>query len=155
MLGDHLYASRGSVNCAAQLIASYEKTEELTVGLFEIATEDAPKYGVVKGTPAAGDGRQILLEAVTEKPPAEYARAHLGVGGRQYGVFMYVLTTEVYTNLKQQYENGKTDFGELQLTPALDAVIRTRGAKGLLIEGERFDVGLPAEYRATVARFGR
>jgi UTP-glucose-1-phosphate uridylyltransferase/mevalonate kinase len=155
LLGDHLYRSGGSVNCAAQLISAFEKTERLTIGLFEILPQDAPKYGMVKGTADADDPRRIALDTIVEKPSVDYAQANLGIGGKQSAVFMYVLTPEVYQALEQQYQDGKTEFGEFQLTPALDAVIKKEGACGYLIDGERFDVGLPAEYRSTVAKYGR
>jgi UTP-glucose-1-phosphate uridylyltransferase len=47
------------------------------------------------------------------------------------------------------------ELGEFQLTPALDEVIKTNGAYGVEIDGERFDIGLPEKYRETVARYGK
>lgn len=154
LLGDHIYRSRGSENCAAQLISAYEKTGALTIGLFEISPEDVVKYGVVKGDFVGDDEQIIKLQTLVEKPSAPYAKANLGVKGNQYAVFMYVLTPEVYNMLDRQYTNGKTEQDELQLTPALDAVAQESGAYGIMINGERFDIGLPNEYRDTVARFG-
>ena len=155
MLGDHLFRSGGGVNCASQLIAAYEKTEKLTIGLFEIAPEDAPKYGVVKGSFVEGGNRLAKLESLTEKPSAEFAAKHLGLSGDQYAVFMYVLTPEVFKALGDEFKDGKTEFGEYQLTPSLDSVAGSHGAYGLVINGERFDVGIPGKYRETVANFGR
>jgi UTP-glucose-1-phosphate uridylyltransferase len=156
MLGDHLYQSHSSINCVAQLIEAYEKTEKLTLGLFEISAEDAPKYGVVKGMLADSDDVKLVkLDAIIEKPSIKNAQSHLGIDGNQYAVFMYVLTTEVYKALAQQFRDGKTEFGEFQLTPALDWVMNKQGAYGFLIDGKRYDVGLPEEYRSTVAKFGR
>ena len=51
-------------------------------------------------------------------------------------------------------QNG-TEPGEFQLTPALDEVIKSKGAYGIVIDGQRFDTGLPEKYRSTVANYGK
>jgi len=155
LLGDHIYQSRDAENCASQLINAYEKTDALTIGVFEVSPEDVTNYGVVKGDFVCGEDRLVKLQSLVEKPSVSYASANLGVDGKQYAVFMYILTPEVYTSLERQFENGDTEFGEFQLTPALNAVAQGSGAYGVLINGERFDIGLPSEYRETVARFGK
>jgi UTP-glucose-1-phosphate uridylyltransferase len=47
------------------------------------------------------------------------------------------------------------EVGEFQLTPALDEVIKSIGAYGIVIDGQRYDTGLPEKYRETVANYGR
>jgi len=153
VLGDHIYHSKTGQNCAAQLIEAFEKTEQLTIGMFEIPSEDTPKYGVVSGDFVGADKRLARLNSIIEKPQISYAKSNLGIDGRQCAVFMYVLTPAVYETLGKQYKDGKTEFGEFQLTPALDAVADKSGAYGMLIDGERFDVGLPDKYRETVSRY--
>jgi UTP-glucose-1-phosphate uridylyltransferase len=95
------------------------------------------------------------LHTVVEKPAIAFAQAHLGINNKQYAVFMYALTPAVYKILEQQFNNGKIERGELQLTPALDEMVKASGAYGLLVDGRRFDVGLPEEYRKTVAGFAK
>jgi len=153
LLGDHLYRSNRSTNCAAQLSDAYEKTGKMIIGMFEIPLEDAPKYGVVKGTFV--DERLAKLETLKEKPSVQFASEHLGIDGKQYGVYMYILTPRLYKALSQLYKEGMTQFGEFQLTPALEAVVQSEGGYGLVIDGERFDIGLPEKYKETVAKFGR
>jgi len=155
LLGDHLYKSNSGINCVSQLIDAYENTEKLTIGLFEIAPDDVSKYGVIKGKFLSEEESLVKLEMLVEKPSVEYAKLQLGIDGKQYGVFMYVLTQDVFARLGQQFKDGKTEFGEFQLTPALDAVAKNNSAFGVLIDGERFDIGLPNEYRTTVANFGK
>ena len=153
VLGDHIYLSKCNRNCATQLSDAFEKTEMMTVGLFEVPIEDASKYGLVRGS--LTDDYLIELETLVEKPTANYASERLGVNGKQYAVFMYVLTPNVYTKLRQQFNDGYMQFGEFQLTPALDEIAQTVGAYGVKIDGERFDIGLPDKYKATVAAFGK
>jgi UTP-glucose-1-phosphate uridylyltransferase/mevalonate kinase len=152
MLGDHLYHSNSNLNCAEQLINAYEKTEKLTIGIFEVKPEEAPKYGIVKGELA--ESNLAKLSRLSEKPSTEYATKNLGINGKQYAVFMYVLTPQVYTELNRQFAEVKTEFGEFQLTPALEATAQNTGAYGAIIDGHRYDIGLPHKYRETVATFG-
>ena len=137
------------------MINAYEKTEGLTIGLFEILPEDAPSYGVVKGEFLQGMSSLVKLDAIVEKPTSQYATQHLGVDGKQYAVFMYALTYDLYETLERQYEKRKVEYGEFQLTPSLDDVTRSNGGYGLLIDGKRYDIGMPSMYRGTVANFGR
>jgi len=153
VLGDHLFRSRNEINCAGQMINEFEKTRHLTIGLFEIDSSDSSKYGVVQGEFI--DKRLAQLNKLVEKPEVEYANSHMGICGKQYAMFMYVLTPGVYTSLQSQFKDGKTEYGEFQLTPSLDEVARKQGAYGFVIDGERFDIGMPNFYRDTVARFGR
>jgi len=155
MLGDHLYSSTGNLNCAAQMIAAYEKTEKLTIGVFEIQLEDVPKYGVVQGHFVPSDGSLVNLSSLIEKPTVEYAESRLGVDGKQYAIFMYIINSDVYASLKRELQEGKTEFGEFQLTPSLNSVAKNNGAYGVLINGKRFDIGSPSKYRQTVSEFGR
>ena len=41
----------------------------------------------------------------------------------------------------------------MQLTPALEALRKSEGVKGLLVNGRHFDTGIPAIYAETVATF--
>lgn len=153
MLGDHIYHSGENLNCTGQMLAAYEKMERPIIGLFEIEPKDAPKYGLVKGELC--EKPFAKLTELTEKPSEDYAKANLGINGKQYAIFMYVLTPEIYGALSKQFSDGKTELGEFQLTPALDAVAKKSGVYGAIIDGERFDLGAPEEYRKTVTKFGR
>ena len=59
------------------------------------------------------------------------------------------------TRIIIEIRDGITEFGEFQLTPSLDEVIKTTGAYGVVIDGERFDIGLPEKYRSTVTNYGK
>jgi len=154
ILGDHLYSSKSNRSCFSQMIDAYEKTEKLTIGLFEIQPEEVSIYGVAQGDYTDDDKKYVKLDALIEKPTMEYAITKLGIEDKQLAVFLYVLTPEVYNSLNQIQEDGKVEFGEFQLTPALDEVIKTNGAYGVVIDGRRYDIGLPEKYRLTVASYG-
>jgi UTP-glucose-1-phosphate uridylyltransferase/mevalonate kinase len=155
VLGDHLYSSKSNRSCFNQMIDAYEKTRKMTIGLFEIPEDDVVKYGIAKGNYLDDEKKLIELDALIEKPTVEYAKSDLGVDGKQLAVFLYVLTPDVYKSLNHMFRDGRVELGEFQLTPALDDVIKTKGACGVVVDGERFDIGLPEKYRSTVANYGR
>ena len=155
ILGDHLYSSKSNRSCFGQMIDAYEKTEKLTIGLFEIQPEEVTIYGVAQGDYTDNDKVLVKLDALVEKPTMEYAITKLGIEDKQLAVFLYILTPEVYSSLNQMQEDGKAEIGEFQLTPALDEVIKTNGAYGVVIDGQRYDIGIPEKYRSTVATYGK
>jgi len=155
VLGDHLYSSKSNRSCFSQMIDAYERTEGLTIGLFEIPPEEVTIYGVAQGDYTDENKDLVRLDAVVEKPTIEYAITRLGIEERQLAVFLYVLTPDVYNSLYQMQQDRKMEFGEFQLTPSLDEVIKTTGAYGVVIDGERFDIGLPEKYRSTVTNYGK
>jgi UTP-glucose-1-phosphate uridylyltransferase/mevalonate kinase len=154
VLGDHLYSSKSNRSCFNQMMDAYEKTKKMTIGLFEVPDEDVVKYGIAKGVYIDDDKKVVALDTLIEKPSVEYAKSSLGVEGKQLAVFLYVLTPEVYNSLNQMQQDG-VETGEFQLTPALDEVIKSKGAYGVVIDGKRYDTGLPEKYRETVANYGK
>jgi UTP-glucose-1-phosphate uridylyltransferase len=119
-----------------------------------VPDEDVIKYGIAKGNFSDDGKKMVVLDALVEKPTVEYAKTSLGVEGKQLAVFLYVLTPDVYSSLNQMQQDG-VEIGEFQLTPALDEVIKSKGAYGVVIDGQRYDTGLPEKYRETVANYGK
>jgi UTP-glucose-1-phosphate uridylyltransferase len=148
LLGDHLFESDAEKSCLSQIIQAYERHGELTVGLFEIPFECVNNYGIAKIKDDA-----LALDFLVEKPSRKFAKSELSHKGKYYGVFLYVITPQVYAALRQGLEEWDGE-GELQFTAALDSVARKYGAYGAILDGVRYDVGLPSEYRRTVAHLG-
>jgi UTP-glucose-1-phosphate uridylyltransferase len=48
-LGDHIYHTENSMNCAAQVIDAYEKSGLLTVGVDNVTLDKVQHYGIVAG----------------------------------------------------------------------------------------------------------
>jgi len=138
-LGDHIFVSNTDESVFTQLINVYEESEQLTIGVFPLTAEEAPSYGIVE----FGEGEK--LTRIVEKPMEPPSL---------FGVFMYVITPQVYSELKSEFESREI-VGELQLTPALDRVTRKIGAVGAKIDGKRYDIGLPEQYRRTIAEYGK
>jgi UTP-glucose-1-phosphate uridylyltransferase/mevalonate kinase len=147
-LGDHLFTSNTEESAFTQLIAAYEKSKQLTIGLFELPLAATPHYGVAKFA------AETALSVLVEKPTVEYAKQNLQSNGKYYGMFMYVITPHVYAELRYEFDGNNT-VENLQLTSALNRVTRKFGAIGAIISGRRYDIGLPEQYRITVADYGR
>jgi len=149
MLGDHLFKSKADKSCVTQLIDAYEKSESLTIGIFEVSLSDVTSYGIVKI-----ENSDFQLATIIEKPSQSVAQSELIHEGKYYGVFMYVLTPQVFSSLAQSFAEYVDNEGELQLTPALDSVAKKFGAVGVAVDGIRYDIGMPDQYRRTVTEYG-
>lgn len=49
--------------------------------------------------------------------------------------------------------NNVRERGEFQLTSCLDRLRREQGFSGYVVDGRRFDIGLPDAYRRTLIDF--
>jgi UTP--glucose-1-phosphate uridylyltransferase len=52
--------------------------------------------------------------------------------------------------LEENIQHNVRERGEFQLTSALDRLRREEGFYGLILEGRRYDIGLPDCYLATL-----
>lgn len=154
MLGDHLYRSTGDRSCARQLLDLYEKAGQSIVGLKTTPGTEVKNFGCVAGTWQEPQ-RVLALTEFAEKPDLEYARKYLRVEGLEEDVFFtifgqYVLEPAIFEYLEENIRNNVRERGEFQLTSCLDRLRQESGFLGYVIQGRRFDVGLPEAYRQTM-----
>lgn len=100
------------------------------------------------------------MSEFAEKPTVEYARENLRVPGLPGGEYLtvfgqYIIKPKIFEFLEENIRNNVRDRGEFQLTPALDRLRREDGFLGLMIDGQRYDIGLPEYYLDTLAKFSR
>ncbi|MFM8320174.1 MAG: sugar phosphate nucleotidyltransferase, partial [Chloroflexota bacterium] len=158
MLGDHLYRSTGEVSCARQLIDAYQAHGSNIVGLRRTSAELIANFGTVGGVWVEKDCLLNVTE-FAEKPTLEYARGSLRVPGlgedEYYTVFgQYILGPKLFEYLEEHIRNNVRERGEFQLTSALDRLRQEDGFYGLVMNGRRFDIGLPEYYLQTLTTFG-
>jgi len=67
----------------------------------------------------------------------------------------YVIKPQLFDYLEENIRNNVRERGEFQLTSALDRLRQEDGFQGLVVEGRRFDIGLPEHYLDTLATFSR
>ena len=161
MLGDHIYRATGEVSCARQLIEEYQQHGQSILGLRHTAEADIAAFGTVGGLWLDGDrGRLLNVTEFAEKPTVDYARLNLRVPGLPDDQYLtvfgqYIIKPQIFEILEEHIVNNVRERGEIQLTSALDRLRREDGFLGLVMDGRRYDIGLPHHYLETLAAFSR
>jgi UTP-glucose-1-phosphate uridylyltransferase/mevalonate kinase len=157
MLGDHIYRSDGPRSCAAQLLEAFQKHGTSLLGLRRTAEDSLANFGTVSGV-WLEENRLLNVSEFAEKPTIDYARTNLRVPGLPRGEHLtvfgqYVIKPEIFEILAENIANSVRERGEFQLTSALDRLRRIDGFLGLVMDGTRFDIGLPDSYLETLRDF--
>ena len=128
LLGDTIMeASKPPVK---QLLEVFERYQEPIVLIEKVQRERVSRYGVIGGKEI--EPGLYLIEDFVEKPDIDEAPSNLAIASR------YVLTPEIFEYL------GRTEpdkAGEIQLTDAMQMMVRQRKMYGLVLEGRRCDIG--------------
>jgi UTP-glucose-1-phosphate uridylyltransferase/mevalonate kinase len=157
MLGDHIYRSNNTVSCAQQMLDAFHRYGTSVVGLKRTPEDQIASFGVVTG---AWLEENVLLGITefAEKPNLDYARTNLRVPcvpeDEYLTVFgQYVIKPELFDLLDTNIKNNVRERGEFQLTSALDRLRQIDGFNGLVVDGRRFDIGIPEHYLETLQVF--
>ena len=117
------------------------------VSIHSVPLKDVSHYGILTGTWEDKNETELNISQMIEKPKASYAEEFLGVkckdGERKYmSVFgQYILTPEVFNQLRFDIDN-ETDLNkEIELTSALDKVRDKHGMVGSQLQGKMYDMG--------------
>jgi UTP--glucose-1-phosphate uridylyltransferase len=125
--------------CLLQMRRVFEDTGRPVVALMEVTAAETARYGIVAGS-FQGDRRFLIADMVEKpmiNPPSRYA-----IIGR------YILPPDIFP-LLEKTERGAG--GEIQLTDALRALLRSGDFYGYVFEGKRYDAGEKLGYlKATV-----
>jgi len=157
MLGDHLYRSNSSLNCAQQLLETYNQHGISILGLRQTPESDIASFGTLGGIWVDQPSLLSVTEFM-EKPTIEYARKHLRISGLPESEYLtvfgeYIIKPQIFDYLEENITNNVREHGEFQLTSALDRLRQEEGFMGLIIDGQRYDIGLPEHYLETLSRF--
>jgi UTP-glucose-1-phosphate uridylyltransferase len=93
--------------------------------------------------------RFLHIDSFVEKPTINYAEESLGVKDKSgnehyYSVFgQYVLTSDVYDQLRADIDAATDITKEIELTSAIEKVRSKTGLVGVRINGRMFDMGNP------------
>jgi len=117
---------------------------------------DGPGAGSTK------DGCSVLhITEVREKPTMEYARDKLRVSGLPEGEYltafgMYVVEPIIFDYLEySSTHNIRDERGKMGFTEMLDKLRQEHGLSGIVMDGERFDVGDPESFISAVQEFSQ
>ncbi len=157
MLGDHLYRSNGELSCTQQLMEAYHHHGTNILGLRRTPENQIANFGTVAGVWVEEDSLLNVTE-FSEKPTVDYARSNLRVPGLPEAEYLtvfgqYILKPHLFDFLEEHIENNVRERGEFQLTSTLDRLRREEGFYGLLINGKRYDIGLPDNYLSTLQSY--
>jgi UTP-glucose-1-phosphate uridylyltransferase/mevalonate kinase len=157
MLGDHLYRSSKEDSCAKHLLDAYKKHGINVLGLRRTPEDQIANFGTVAGV-WLEENRLLNVTEFAEKPTVDYARNNLlvpGITGDEYlTVFgLYIIKPQLFEYLDEHIVHNVRERGEFQLTSALDRLRQEDGFLGLVMEGRRYDIGLPQYYLDTLQTF--
>ena len=129
LLPDMIFRAKPGV--LRQMMDAYEETGGGNIiGVEECAWEDVSSYGVVVRGEGIDSGFRI--DGMIEKPKREEAPSNLFISGR------YILQPEIFTLLAEQTK-GAGD--EIQLTDAMQLLMREQAFTGVKYDGKVFDCG--------------
>lgn len=157
MLGDHLYRSTGEKSCTQQLLDAYQQHGLSVLGLRRTPETQIANFGTVTGVWLEQD-RLLNITEFAEKPTIDYARTNLRIAGLADDEYLtvfgqYVINPVLFDYLEEHIKHNVRERGEFQLTSALDRLRQEHGFLGLIMDGKRFDIGLPEYYLETLRSF--
>ncbi len=138
ILADDLIDAKPGVT--KQMCDLYDYYQCSVVAVQPVAPEETSAYGIVAGEMMSD--RLLRMTRIVEKPKPAEAPSDLGVVGR------YVLTPRIFHHLRH-IERGAG--GELQLTDAIQSLLKEEQVLAYRYDGVRYDCGSKLGYlKATV-----
>ncbi len=130
----------------ASMIKLFDETAESQIMVEGVPMDSVSNYGVVdiKGY-ELGEGETCKIDAVVEKPPLDEAPSNLAIVGR------YVLSARIWDFLKMT-PPGAGD--EIQLTDAIDMLIKEETVNAFNITGRSHDCGSKLGYMQANVVYG-
>ena len=127
------------------------------LGLRLTPEHQIANFGTIAGV-WIDEGQILNITEFAEKPTIDYARMNLRVPGLPEGDYLtvfgqYIIKPQLFEYLEEHINNNVRERGEFQLTSALDRLRQEHGFLGLIMDGKRFDIGLPEYYLETLKTF--
>ncbi len=139
LLADDLIKNQGQ-GCLKQMVDVFEYHHGSVLAVMDVAREETSKYGIVSSEKLATNIQKVT--GIIEKPKPEEAPTTLASVGR------YVLSPTIFKMIRTI---GKGAGGEIQLTDAIDSLLKIEAVYGLEFQGKRYDCGSKLGYlQATV-----
>lgn len=161
LLGDTIYQSNTTIPCTQQLLEAYEQYGQAMVAVHSVPLEAVVHYGIFSGAWENKEQTVLKLSRIAEKPTCEYAKDFLAVSDKQrvenyYAAFgAYVITDGIFDRLEEMIQQKIMEKNEIQLTGALEYVMKNSGMMAFVPDGRSFDIGNAEAYRETINQFGR
>lgn len=117
-------------NLLGEMLRCYQRYQAPVLALQKVKYEEVFRYGIVRGREIKKN--LFKIEDLVEKPVPSQSPSNIAIIGR------YILTPEIFPFL-EKISPGKD--GEVQLTDALKALLKSEDIYGYLFEGKRYDAG--------------
>lgn len=141
LLGDTLIESPTSV--VRRLSELHDRYGETVVALERVDPAKVDRYGVIGGR-SLDDGL-FLINQLVEKPKVDAAPSNLAIAAR------YAFSPKIFDYISRT-PPGVND--EIQLTDAMQLMLRDVAIYGLEFEGRRFDIGNKLDFLKTNLVYG-
>jgi UTP--glucose-1-phosphate uridylyltransferase len=136
LLGDTII--RSVIPVTQQLIDIYEQYKLSIIAVEQVPDERIGRFGIVDGQAVNDTIREIT--GLVEKPEIKTSPSNLAIAGR------YILTPEIFKSLQQTKPDKN---GELQLTDALQLLLKRERVFSYHIKGKRYDLGTKLDFIKT------
>ena len=136
LLGDTIFS--GDIPPARQLADAHARFGGSLIGVEEVSPEKVSRYGIVGGEWI--DDGVMRLDRLVEKPSPADAPSRYAIAAR------YVLSPTIFECLAQT-PPGKG--GEIQLTDALQRLLRREPIHAVVLKSRRHDIGNPVDWLRT------
>lgn len=142
LLPDDLFLS--TPTCLQQISEAYSKTFQSIIAVNKIDKNNIHKYGVIDpGINQLDDKNTLVIKNIVEKPHASQAPSDIAVAGR------YIFNPSIFDCIKNVKEDAS---GEIQITDAIQLLIKQENVQAQLFDGEKYDCGSKEGYlEATIA----
>ena len=139
LLPDDIIDSK--VPALKQLLEVYERYQTNVIAVERVSERDTVKYGIIEPEKISDRLHQVL--SLVEKPEPKDAPSNLSIVGR------YILRPEIFDALEL---TGPGKKGEVQVTDALQLLLKEQKIVACEFEGVRYDTGTPQGWlEATIA----
>jgi len=140
LLPDMVFMAKPGV--LKQMMAAYEEVGGNIIGVEEVDPKDVSSYGIVARGEGPDTGFQIT--GMVEKPKPADAPSNLFISGR------YILQPDIFALLSEQTRGAG---GEIQVTDAMQILMRSQRFTGVKYQGRVFDCGSKIGFLAANVAF--
>lgn len=142
LLADDLLKNSSGVSSLEQMMNLFHKTKSSVVGVETVAKKNVSKYGVID--PEFEQGL-VRIKSIVEKPAVDKAPSNMAVMGR------YIFQPTIFSML----ELVKPGVGgEIQLTDAIEMLVKQEAIYALEVDGYRFDCGSKLGFLQATVEYG-
>ncbi|MBP5783497.1 UTP--glucose-1-phosphate uridylyltransferase [bacterium] len=115
-----------------QCLQVFNKYHKMVLGVQEVPDKEVNKYGIITPAKDCTNQLEMPVTGIIEKPELKDAPSNYAVIGR------YILTPTIFSEIGKLKPSSR---GEIELTPALEEIIKQDGAYACNILAKRYDIG--------------